>query len=397
MEIKNQIISIYKRFSPSVRKVSEQSNQLRHSMFMDRLKLPVGIFSDARILEFGPGAGETSIYYARWGGMIEFVEINPDSCKMLRDKFHNESLSNHIIEIHNSDFEFFSPQSQREYDFVCAEGCLYLVDNPEDAFGNLVKKLKLGGFVMVAIPETLGSFQKILKALLLHNLSGGNEERIVVLAKELFKEDLERAHKAGGRPIHNIIYDEYIMPKLTTVPADEVLRWFHDNNIRYYSSMPNLETMPLYDSEYQSWIDLAESSARSLVGASKLFHAKAKEYDKERIEAKQKDLLELNKYLKEIESVIMDINLNDVDVVDLPKVQRCIKKMATLNYESIFSPERDVATTFSKFINETLILIALLNNLGNFEAISEAVNSFEILFRGFSGQSSQYYVGYRVL
>ena len=46
-------------------------------LFQDRLKIPLKMFKDATVLDFGSGTGEKDIFYALWGAKLNCVEMNP--------------------------------------------------------------------------------------------------------------------------------------------------------------------------------------------------------------------------------------------------------------------------------------------------------------------------------
>jgi len=60
--MKDKILDIYKKYSPSIRDQKKMSEGRRKSIFLDKLKLPIELFKGKAILEFGPGTGETSKY-----------------------------------------------------------------------------------------------------------------------------------------------------------------------------------------------------------------------------------------------------------------------------------------------------------------------------------------------
>ena len=392
--MKDKILDIYKKYSPSIRDQKKMSEERRKSIFIDKLKLPIELFKGKTILEFGPGTGETSKYYAKWGGNIEFVESNESSCKRLHQVFREERLEENIIGIHNLDFESFAPANY--YDFCCAEGCLYLADNPEKAFNNLVGKLKRNGFVIIAEPETFGSLQIILKAILLNKIADGNYEKIVKYAKLFFVEDLERAHKAGGRPIENIIYDKYIIPRLQSIPIDTVLMWFRKNNIRYYSSWPEIWPIIRNDSHFQDYLDLADDKLVFLAATSKIFLMKAKDYDKDRLSMKKQALKHLNSIVNKIEELCSNVDLEKTEVIDFHGLRDLFDEMSSLDYQELCSQEIDIRNSIPQLFKEMIIFIDLIINGSNEQIIRKTLGDFKHLFHGFSGISTQYYVGYKL-
>ena len=57
---------------PTVGHFQEDTDLIAHEehsrrLFLDKLKMPPQMFRGARLLEFGPDAGENSLVFALWG------------------------------------------------------------------------------------------------------------------------------------------------------------------------------------------------------------------------------------------------------------------------------------------------------------------------------------------
>lgn len=392
--MKREMQGVYKKKSPSIRKFDERFLRLRKALFLDRLKLPLALFKGSTVLEFGAGTGETGLPFAMMGAYLEAVELNPISCGTLNDFFAKHGYADRLAKVHNTDFDDF--RTSTHYDFAIAEGCLYLADNPGKAFDNLVSGLKPGGFVIVAIPESMGSFQDMLRRFLLAKVSDGTEESIVRNARILFADALERAHKAGGRPIDNIIYDKYIHTTHVAIGADQVLEWFARNAIRYYSSTPDLLTFHCNDTHYQQPIELTAAPASGLVSLSRLFLSKTSDYDIDRVAAKAGKLAETNKLIREIDSLNPEILRTPILSLEIDAMAQRVKKLADLNFEDLMQPEDDCPKTMKEFFGEVVGFLHFLkaNNI-DAETAASFMAKQKHLFKGFVGNPSQYYVGYR--
>jgi hypothetical protein len=98
--------------------------------------------------------------------------------------------------------------------------------------------------LILGIGETNGFFQRHFQRNILYNLTSDKKE-IINLSKLLFKENLLRAKKFGGRTEDEIIYDTYLNPKIETLSFDEVQNIFNKNRLYLYSldeDNLNLET-----------------------------------------------------------------------------------------------------------------------------------------------------------
>ena len=97
----------------------------RRELFQDKLTLPISLFHEAEVLEFGPDSGENAMVFASWGGRMTLAEPN----KMAHDKinayFSNFGFSDRMREIALADVEGL--RSERRFDVVDAEGFIYTV------------------------------------------------------------------------------------------------------------------------------------------------------------------------------------------------------------------------------------------------------------------------------
>ena len=61
------------------KKSKEYLSFLKNAEFMYKynLKLPPEVFRDKKLIDFGAGTGENTIYLANWGAKCTLVEMNP--------------------------------------------------------------------------------------------------------------------------------------------------------------------------------------------------------------------------------------------------------------------------------------------------------------------------------
>ena len=62
------------------------------NLYFNYLKLPIELFKNKSMLEFGSGTGEFSVNYLIWKMRADFVELNPlaiKKCKKYFKKFSN--------------------------------------------------------------------------------------------------------------------------------------------------------------------------------------------------------------------------------------------------------------------------------------------------------------------
>ncbi len=136
----------------------------RRDLFIEKLHLPLRLFQNARLIEFGPSSGENSLVFARWGADCTLIEPNPKAHSSIRNYFKRFELLHKLAALKVSDLKDFSERSipLKKFDFIDAEGFIYTV-RPEslwiDLFANLVDD---DGFIIIDYYEIFGSFIELL-------------------------------------------------------------------------------------------------------------------------------------------------------------------------------------------------------------------------------------------
>ena len=151
----------------------------RRRLFTDKLYLPPRVFSNARLLEFGPDSGENSLVFARWGADCTLVEPNPNAHSSIRKYFKRYNLSDKLKGLECSDIAEYAQRSgpHQKYDFIDAEGFIYTV-KPDSLWINLfARHLVDDGFVVLFYYEAFGSFLELFSKVIysrVRQLSGMN-------------------------------------------------------------------------------------------------------------------------------------------------------------------------------------------------------------------------------
>jgi Methyltransferase domain len=148
-------------------KTAEQLTQYalaRRAVFSEKLLLPIQIFDEANVLEFGPDTGENALVFAQWGANLTLAEPNLRAHGQIRNYFERFGLGRKLVNLRTDDIEGFS--SPEQYDLIDAEGFIYTVQPISLWLSSFSRNLKPGGFVVVSYYETRGTFiELILKAI----------------------------------------------------------------------------------------------------------------------------------------------------------------------------------------------------------------------------------------
>jgi methyltransferase family protein len=136
----------------------------RRAIFAEKLALPVQIFDNANVLEFGPDTGENALVFAQWGANLTLAEPNKRAHDQIRNYFKRFALGDRLRALGESDIEGFT--SDERYDIIDAEGFIYTVQPTSLWLQVFGANLKSGGHAIVSYYETHGTFIELaLKAI----------------------------------------------------------------------------------------------------------------------------------------------------------------------------------------------------------------------------------------
>ncbi len=394
----DEVLRVYQEVNPSThlienKEVFDEHSKIKERLFRDKLKFPPEMFKDKSILDFGSGTGENCSFYLRWRGQkLTCVEMNRLALDRLNQLYSKWGLDKKT-KVHNCSLFDFESKGE-EFDIVTCDGILNHVEYPELAFKKLISNLKNGGYAIISIGNSSGAFQRNLQKYALFKLSNNQEEKIVENAKLLFPEHIDRASRFGRRTAEAVIYDTFINPKTTNVSVSDVLQWFRENGITFYSSWPPLQfPFALVDSVNHQHIKFEDLKYQELFSFSELFWLTADKYDSETIEKNRTKLIFLSE-LGKISEKIKDITLEFASGFDLNKfleesknIKPITSTIETLNEESV--------EKLSSFFSEVLSFLETLNSSNNIELIKTKMNNFKFLFKGYCGLGEVFYVGYK--
>lgn len=152
------VLPTYARFKTPDDLVAHEGR--RKALFVDKLCLPPQVFQGARLVEFGPDAGENALVFARWGASLTLVEPNPNSWARIQEYFEQFRLQDRLLALEKVDLEHF--ETDERFRIIDAEGFIYTI-KPESVwirrFSRLVEK---DGFVILFYYEKFGALLELM-------------------------------------------------------------------------------------------------------------------------------------------------------------------------------------------------------------------------------------------
>ena len=386
-----EVLRVYQKVNPSMYPIEEDPKEYRRRMdfmedlFLHRLNFPPKMFKDATLLDFGTGTGENSLFYLVAGASCTFVEMNQLACQRAEKLFKQFSSESSKWEIVNeSIFDFNSDES---YDIVISNGVIHTTSNKEKAIEIKSKHLKNGGFLVLGIANSAGSFQRNLQRAILYHFATSDEE-IASFAEELFADHLDRAEKFSSRDREAIIYDSYVNPKLDTPSVSEILNWFSKNGLVMYSAWPPIIPAILGDPADRKPLPLEDFP--SLMSLAEIIYLSHSDDDAIVLAETEKEIEPVIKSFKEIVDLLSDVTPDGRIEVD-----DAIKKIDTFQTgEKRLDPYLHHVDKLTNALEETKCIIEALKK-DDINGVKKCIANTKVLFKGTHGLGMNWYIGYK--
>ena len=201
-----------------------------------------------KLIDFGAGTGENTVYLANWGAKCTLIEMNPIAHNISKKVFKKYCKIKQGHKFINSSI-FDVKVKKNFYDIVHCRGVLSHTSGKEIAFKKIASSLKKGGILIFGDPNKSGGFQNMLQRYAVYHFSK-NDEEMVNVSEYLFKDDIDRSYAAVPRTRREIIFDRWVIQSQDDPSINEVLGWMKKSNLKLYSSYPALPSFYNVDSFY---------------------------------------------------------------------------------------------------------------------------------------------------
>lgn len=222
----------------------EAYDREREALFVEKLSLPPRVFRGARLLEFGPDAGENSLVFARWGADCTLVEPHLGAHDVIRGYFDRFGLNDRLVALLDHDFLGYPvPAAESErFDIVDAEGFIFTIRPPSAWIRKLQELLRPGGFAVAFYMESFGMLLELVWKIVHSRLRSLTGLDAVECGRAAFET------KWSSIP-HKRRLEAWVMDNLENpfvrleycIDAKELCRQATDAGLRLYSSWPRYE------------------------------------------------------------------------------------------------------------------------------------------------------------
>lgn len=364
---------------------------IRKDFLLRKLKLPDKIFKGSSVLDLGCGSGQNTIIYDYCGAECTLVEYDRKSFLNAKSLF--KRFSKNKFKIYNKDL--FKFKLKKKFDFVISNGVAHHTHDIKKNIEIAINFLKKGGMLILGIGETNGFFQRHFQRYILYNLSS-DEKEIIDLSKLLFRENLIRAKKFGGRTEEQIIYDTYLNPKIETLSFDEVQNIFNKKKLYLYSlDEDSLDLESFYDIQ-KKYFSLIKNKKDNFSNINFFFNAINNfSLSKEKSQIFEKEIKKINKLGKIqniFSSLFNDQSINNTKeiyfhkyLIKYLKAIRSFKKLDLLDKKNLIQ--------FLNEIHGILKILKIKDKHSKIKKLNNLLKKNKILFRKFNGKGMNYFVG----
>ncbi len=189
---------------------------------------------DASVIDVGTGTGQLAAFLSlrrKCVFGIDFSNFSLNKAEALKKKLNLNTLhfkNVDILDVRQID------DIKMKFDYVLCLGVLHHTGNARQSFKNILKLLKPGGYIAIGLYNKLGRTPLKIRKFLAGTIFKDNENIKNWFIKMQIGnlEDKERTRGWWN--------DQFLHPHETTHTVGEVLRWFKENNIEYYQTIPSL-------------------------------------------------------------------------------------------------------------------------------------------------------------
>jgi SAM-dependent methyltransferase len=381
-----EIPSIY--FSDKTEKDYAAFRNNAEYMYRDLFKFPPKMFEGTRLIDFGAGTGENTVYLANWGATCTLIEMNELAQDISKNVFkkYTDNYEKHRF-VHSSIFDY-APPSDEKYDIVHCRGVLSHTAAKEQAFRKISTFLEPGGYLIFGDPNKAGGFQNMLQRFAVYRFSKSPDEMVEV-CELLFKEDIDRSQSFVPRTRRSIIFDRWVIQSQDDPSVAEVMRWTKECGLRLYSAYPPVVWPLLADSAFhQPKFD--PSCVNDLFAVSELVWMLHTSEDAVNMDVNNRNLEPFSGSLSALTSYVANFNLSSQ--LDWKVFKNlCGELQSTTDSLQILDPLREKLSVFLNEANE----FVRLASVSDVKALRDFIVSTKVLFKGACGVRHVDFVTYK--
>lgn len=357
-------------------------------IYREHFKFPPKMFEGAKLIDFGAGTGENTVYLANWGATCTLVEMNEKAQRISKEVFSKYAARpNEHTFVLSSIFDYV-PEKKELFDIVHCRGVLSHTAAKEEAFQKIATFLKPGGFLIFGDPNKAGGFQNMLQRYAVYTFAKTPDEMVDV-SEVLFKEDIDRSEQTIPRTRRAIIFDRWVIQSQDDPSVAEVVDWARKAGLRMYSSYPSVLPPTLGDSLHHN-PKFDPYSLRNVFSIAELTWMMQTESDSTFMQSVDAGVAPLADSLAQLTFYVA--NLNKRSTLELDRFSKLTSKLVSSMEDTRFlQPVREKLAIFAKEAEEFVRVV----DAGNLKAVRKFIEGTRQLFRGACGNRHVDFITYR--
>jgi ubiquinone/menaquinone biosynthesis C-methylase UbiE len=226
---------------PSRQSIPDSKSDERYvHIYKNFLHLPIDEWRNMTFLDAGCGTGDVTWVWRRNlhpSNRVFAVDLSFNSINFARHT-HSDAEQAPIFSV-GSLLNIGLPDNS--VDVVHCSGVLVAIPDPDRAFQELMRILKPGGYVLLALYHKYGRALHGIRRAVVDILEPNDINRRAELGGRLFGRSMRKFVEDEHSPLENILYDQFGLPCESRYSVGDGLRWFNEANIEYLGTWPPVE------------------------------------------------------------------------------------------------------------------------------------------------------------
>jgi len=398
-KFKKEVLSAFQKVSPSAIAIEnkvelDKYRKNIYGLFHGKLNIPLRMFDQSTVIDFGCGTGEIDIVLSMLGANVEGFDFNDISIERAN------GLKKLLVDPDKVQFSVGDVDEYKIkedcYDFSISMGVIAHVPDQENMFRRMVKSCKSGGFIVLGYVESSGLIQRLLHRAICNVNSDGSDAEIYNIANNLFYEHIERSVRFGGRTAESVINDYLVNPHYVGIRIKTLFEWMDKYGVEYYSMTPSISPPFSVDSPYHPSVIKNTDIFRGYLSLMELRWIFSQSED----ECVLRDVLELfsniendmDILMRDFDIILQEFDFDEKHVDNLSDQMKNVEEKLVAGMDSLSGY---VLSNYSSLTKELVDVVRMISDQANDVKNFDEKYRSERIFRGYNGLTTNYIVFYK--
>lgn len=227
-------------FPQRLTKLEQRSDERFARIYREFLHLPIDSLNGKVLLDAGCGTGENTWTWTRIlpsGATVAAVDLSQASVRIAKASGETLQTAPRFSVGSLMDLGIAS----ESIDLVFCSGVLVAIPDPWQAYQELVRILKPGGYIVLVLYHKYGRFLHGVKRGIVNILEPKDVDRRVRLGDKLFGRSMHKMADDEQVPYEGVLYDQFGLLCESRYSVGDALRWFNKTGIDYRGTWPPVE------------------------------------------------------------------------------------------------------------------------------------------------------------